>query len=104
MNPAAIIADQVPPAAPKPPQPDKPGYNGVEFKMPDDFAPPADVKPGEEFQALATLKVKSDGVLCLTAIDGSAIEDKAEEKREPPKEVSAEDAMKKGMANIGMPS
>lgn len=74
MGPADIIAQSTPPRAPKPPKASK--SEGPTFDMPENFTPPADVAPDQEFQALGTFKMTADGKMTLIAVDGSKIGDK----------------------------
>lgn len=54
----------------------------VDFPMPEGFAPPSGVKSGEEFTALASLKMGANGELQLTKIDGIPVNGKEEEESE----------------------
>jgi len=45
----------------------------IEFKAPEGFVVPEDVEPGKPFEAMATLRQKEDGTLCLEAIDGAPL-------------------------------
>lgn len=44
-----------------------------EFPVPANFQPPADVQPNEDFRALGTFRMKDNGMMCLTAVDGSPV-------------------------------
>ena len=75
MSPADLIAQSTPPRAPKPPAKKK-SSEGPTFTKPENFTPPADATPDQEFQALGTFKMSADGEMTLVAIDGSKIGDK----------------------------
>lgn len=51
----------------------------VDFPLPKGFKPPAGIKNGEEFTALASLKLDEDGDLQLTKIDGIPVNGESEE-------------------------
>lgn len=60
-----------------------------EFPNPEGFGPPQGVEPDQEFEAVAVLRLKPDGDLCLVSLDGSKFErdddnyeDESEEKEE----------------------
>lgn len=62
----------------------------VEFKV-DNFQPPSGVQPGDEFNAVATLRLEADGeTLCLKDIEGHIVrmltkkENKTEDEAEGP--------------------
>lgn len=74
MGPADIIAQSTPPRAPKPPKSKK--SEGPTFAAPENFTPPTDAVPGQEFQALGTFKLTEDGQMTLIAVDGSKVGDK----------------------------
>jgi hypothetical protein len=44
-----------------------------EFPLPEGFTPPEGTQTGTPFQALGTFRVKSDGSMCLLAVDGSPV-------------------------------
>lgn len=46
-----------------------------EFETPEGFGPPQGTEPGQEFEAVAVLRLKPDGQLCLVSLDGSKFED-----------------------------
>lgn len=66
---AAEIAGAMIAATPKQEKPTK--Y--IEFPIPENFQPPADLKPDTDFQALGTFQIKSNGKMCLIAVDGSPV-------------------------------
>jgi hypothetical protein len=45
-----------------------------EFPNPEGFGPPQGVEPDQEFEAVAVLRLKPDGNLCLVSLDGSKFE------------------------------
>lgn len=69
------------------PEPTKPDTGEMEdytvdFPLPKGFEPPAGIKKGEEFTALASLKLDADGDLQLTKIDGIPVTGESEEGEE----------------------
>jgi hypothetical protein len=80
----------------------------VSFPIPEGFAPPDDVKPGKEFQALATLKVDADGDLCLLALDGAPVKPEGEEADEGAEDENKDqgmmDVMKQSLPATGIPA
>jgi hypothetical protein len=92
--------------APKKKSEDQEDY--VDFPMPEGFAPPDDVKPGKEFQALATLKVDEDGDLCLIALDGAPVKPEGEEADEGAEDENKDqgmmDVMKQSLPATGIPA
>jgi hypothetical protein len=50
-----------------------------EFPNPEGFGPPQGVEPGQEFEAVAVLRLKPDGQLCLVSLDGSKFESEEKE-------------------------
>lgn len=55
----------------------------MKIPMPKGFQVPGDAKPGEPFEAVATLTLGDDGMLDLTALDGAKVAtDEEEEKSE----------------------
>ena len=56
--------------------------NVVDFPVPEGFSPPTGIKQGEEFTALASLKLNTDGDLQLTKIDGIPVKGESEEEKE----------------------
>ncbi len=56
--------------------------NVVDFPVPKGFEPPAGTKKGEEFTALASLKLDEDGDLQLTKIDGIPVNGESEDEDE----------------------
>lgn len=96
-SPAALIASAVPPAGPQP----KKNYedSNLDFAIPDGFDVPDGVKPGDDFQALGTFKIKDDSTMCLVAVDGEQVK-VPERKPEPPPPAppaTMQEAIKKGM-------
>lgn len=69
-DPAAIIANQVNQTNT---ETDDQYSDYPEFPIPADFTPPQGTKTGEPFQALGTFRIKSDGSMCLLAVDGSPV-------------------------------
>ncbi len=69
-DPAALIANQV---NQQNTETDDQYSNYPEFPVPKDFSPPEGTQTGEPFQALGTFRIKSDGSMCLLAVDGSAV-------------------------------
>lgn len=69
---------------PEPEEPDTGEVEGsvVDFPLPKGFEPPAGIKKGEEFTALASLKLDADGDLQLTKIDGIPVTGESEEEEE----------------------
>lgn len=61
----------------------------IEFQVPEGYVVPEEAAGGKEFDAVATLKVKEDGSICLVAIDGSEVANGA--KQEEYKEEAPED-------------
>lgn len=61
-----------------------------EFSAPEGFAPEEGVEEDQEFEAIATLKRKPDGKLCLVALDGARFPDKRDGYEEEAEEVSEE--------------
>lgn len=51
----------------------------MKLTLPEGYLPPDNVKPGEDFEAVATLVMGEDGGFTLTAIDGVEIESETEE-------------------------
>jgi hypothetical protein len=77
------------------PEPEKPDTGDVEdstvdFPLPEGFKPPAGIKNGEEFTALASLKMGEDGNLQLSKIDGIPVNGKAEDEDEDKEEEAGE--------------
>lgn len=66
-----------------------------EFMIPRGFEAPTDVQPGAEFNAVAVLRQKPDGKLCLVSLDGAKFEGEEEEYEEEGEddEVALEDGM-----------
>lgn len=52
------------------------------FPNPEGFGPPQGVEPGQEFEAVAVLRLKPDGQLCLVSLDGSKFESEEKEYEE----------------------
>lgn len=73
MGPADIIAQSTPPRAPNLPSEKSSKSAGPTFSAPENFAPPADAVPGQEFQALGTFTLTEDGQMTLVAVDGAAV-------------------------------
>jgi hypothetical protein len=69
-DPAKLIADQVNQTNTST---DEEYSDYPEFPVPDGFTPPEGTQTGEPFQALGTFRVKSDGSMCLLAVDGSPV-------------------------------
>ncbi len=69
-DPAALIADSVNQTNSASDQ-DLSDY--PEFPVPDGFTPPEGTQTGEPFQSLGTFRLKSDGTMCLLAVDGSPV-------------------------------
>ena len=67
------------------------------LSLPEGYAPPENARPGEPFEAVATLKVNDDGSFELLMIDGAEL---AKEKEEAAEE---EDEMAKFAAKIPLP-
>ena len=112
------------------PEPAKPDTGDIEdstvdFPLPKGFEPPAGIKKGEEFTALASLKLDADGDLQLTKIDGIPVTGESDEDEEndneqkgeqnPPGATGAEGAIPSGggsaiasarnvMGDMGMPA
>ncbi len=59
-----------------------------EFESPQGFAPEEGVENDTEFEAIATLKRKPDGKLCLVALDGARFPDKQEDEVEEEEEIT----------------
>jgi hypothetical protein len=81
--------------------------NYVDFPMPEGFEPPKGTKPGDEFEALATLKIDDDGDLCLLKLDGADVkpEDEEEEDNDNNKgEQSALESMRQNLPSTGLPA
>ena len=78
--------------APEPEEPDTGEVedNVVDFPLPKGFEPPAGIKKGEEFTALASLKLDADGDLQLTKIDGIPVTGESEEDEEEESENKGE--------------
>jgi len=55
----------------------------MKIKMPAGFLPPKGVKPGEAFDAVASMKQEKDGSYELISMDGAPMSGKAEEDAEP---------------------
>lgn len=53
----------------------------MKLELPEGFQMPASAKPGEPFEAVATLVMGEDGVM-LTALDGVKLPEKEEEEEE----------------------
>jgi hypothetical protein len=56
----------------------------ITFKLPEGVMIPENKSVGDEFEALATLKLEEDGRCCVTAIDGEPLpgyEDDKDDKR-----------------------
>lgn len=49
------------------------------LSLPKGYVVPEGTKPGEPFEAVATLAMNEDGTFTLAAIDGSELEDEMEE-------------------------
>lgn len=64
----------------------------MKITLPEGFQFPATAKPGEPFEAVATLKMEEDGSVELKALDGVEIPESEEEEEMPPApaEVNAE--------------
>lgn len=69
-DPAAIIADKVNQTNTST---DEEYSDYPEFPVPKGFAPPEGTQTGEPFQALGTFRIKSDGSMCLLAVDDSPV-------------------------------
>ncbi len=80
----------------------------IDFPMPEGFEPPKGTKPGQEFEALATLKIDEDGDLCLLKIDGADVKPESEENEskegDEDKDQSAVDSMKSNLPSTGIPA
>ena len=94
----------MPPDAPKTAESEE---QYVDFPMPEGFQPPDDTKQGDEFQALATLKVDEDGDLCLLALDGAEVKPEVEEGDEeetPDNGAGMAETLRKNLPSTGMPA
>jgi hypothetical protein len=104
------MADSVPnpdPNAPAPTDQDDQNEKNVDFPIPEGFEAPKGSKPGQEFEALATLKISEDDpdTLCLLKLDGTDVKPEEEEAPEPAKgDQSAADSMRQALPATGMPS
>ena len=75
---------------PQEPNPREPEDNVVDFPLPKGFTPPSGIKKGEEFTALASLKLDEDGDLQLTKIDGIPVTGESDEDEEEESENKGE--------------
>jgi hypothetical protein len=67
-----------------------------EFENPSGFGAPQGTEPGGEFEAVAVLRLKPDGNLCLVSLDGSKFEDKEkdyDDEEESTEEVEVEETV-----------
>jgi hypothetical protein len=76
----------------------------VDFPIPEGFQPPEGTKQGDEFQALATLKVDEDGDLCLLALDGAEVKPESEEEEGNEDQGGMMDKMRQALPGTGMPA
>ena len=70
------------------------GEYKVKFTPPETYPIPDDKRPGDTFEATATLRVESDGKLCLVSLDGVPMDEEGETKEETP-EMEQEEQMPK---------
>lgn len=74
----------------------------MKITLPEGYKPPDNVKPGEDFEAVATLIMGDDGGYTLSAIDGVDIPD-PEEEEEQQEEMPPEDENLASMVKMPWP-
>lgn len=75
----------------------------IEFDLPDGFVVPEDLSSNQQFEALATIKLKDDGKACLVALDDYRMPGYQEEDGPESSEPEEDNRSYSEAASEGMP-
>jgi hypothetical protein len=64
-----------------------------EFKTPSDYIVPEGLNEGEIFEDICTLKLKSNGQLCIVKIGDSAIKEEGKAAKSEPEDLGTEEGI-----------